>query len=193
MSDLTKTMLDELARPFSLAAVRYKVLTKPGTDRKSHAAFYIDARLVAERLNSVVGPENWHDTYRLIAEENPAACAQWYFPCECTLTVLGCTKVDVGVYQRNSPDELTIKASYSDAFKRAAVKFRVGAFLYAIPKLRVEVNVGDDGKAKGFSNEGETKLKQAYERWLGNASLNHFGAPLEHGDVLDEANVLETA
>lgn len=189
---LDAAVLAELARPFSLAAVRFKPLTNAGSDGKVAVAFYIDARLAAERLNAVVGPEGWNDSYRLIAEANPAACASWFFPVECTLTVLGSTKVDVGVYQRATADDKTLKAAYSDAFKRAAVKFRVGAFLYAIPRLRAEANIRNE-KVQGLTAAGETYMKMAYTRWLANPKVNRFGDALDHGDVIDEEHADETA
>lgn len=181
-STLDGKQLAELGRPFSLDAIRYKVLTRAGDDKKAMAAFYMDARLVAERLNYVVGPENWQDEYKPLLTSGVEMAAH-YFPVECRLSVFGIEKVDVGVYQRNQPDELAWKSAYSDAFKRVSVKFRVGAYLYAIPKLRVEVNTYEQGgqtKVKGFSRAGEQELRDAYSRWLANENLNVFGAALDH-------------
>lgn len=183
---LDDAALAELARPFTLEAVKMKPLTKPGSDKKSVSSFYVDARLVAERLNYVVGPEGWEDDYLPLLKTG-AEMAAHLFPVECTLTVLGIKKTDVGCYQRNTPDDKAWKSAYSDSFKRVAVKFRVGAYLYAIPRLRAEVTVGQDGKAKGFSDAGNAWLEKAYLRWLDNGEVNRFGEPLDHGDsVLPE-------
>lgn len=184
MSSLTRAQLTELGRPFALHDVRYKVLTRKGKDGKAGAVFYMDSRLVAERLNHVVGPENWYDAYTPLLKTGPEMAAH-YFPVECRLTVLGIEKVDVGVYQRDKPDDLAWKSAYSDAFKRVAVKFRVGAYLYAIPKLRVPVETYEQNgqeKVKGFTEQGERELKDAYTRWLANENLNVFGDPLSHED-----------
>lgn len=183
MKELDSALMGELARPFSLDQVRYKVLTRAGDDKKAGAIFYMDARLVAERLNYVIGPEGWQDEYRPLLATGPEMAGH-YFPVECALTVLGVKKVDCGVYQRNSPDENAWKAAYSDAFKRVAVKFRVGAYLYAIPRLRVEVRIGQNDKVQGFTEAGETKLREAYTRWLANENRNVFGEVLEHIAVL---------
>lgn len=180
---LDEATLAQLARPFSLEQVRYKVLTRAGDDGKAGAIFYMDARLVAERLNYVVGPECWTDEYRPLLSTGPEMAGH-YFPVECALTVLGVKKVDCGSYQRDKADENAWKAAYSDAFKRVAVKFRVGAYLYAIPRLRVPVRVGQDNKVLGFTRDGEKELKQAYLRWIANENLNVFGEPLEHISVL---------
>lgn len=175
--------LAELGRPFSPAAVKYKPLTKPGSDNKAGSAFYIDARLVAERLNAIVGPEGWQDEYKPLLATG-AEMAGNFFPVECALTVLGFRKIDVGCYQRNAADDKAWKAAYSDAFKRVAVKFRVGAYLYAIPRLRAEVKTNQQGKVTGFSDAGKKYLDTAYLRWLDNPTVNTFGDPLDHGDAV---------
>jgi hypothetical protein len=85
---------------------------------------YIDARQVMNRLDQVVGPGNWSDLYREVGGGGAI---------ECMLTVCGVTKTDVGY--SNTPDDGNeqepLKAAYSDAFKRAAVKHGIGRFLYA--------------------------------------------------------------
>ena len=50
---------------------------------------------------------------------------------ECTLTVCGVSKTDVGTSGESAD---AAKAAYSDALKRAAVKFGIGRYLYALPK-----------------------------------------------------------
>lgn len=85
---------------------------------------YIDARQVMDRLDDVVGPENWWATFKVIPSDEAVV--------ECSLTVLGITKVDVG-YSNNPGSDYEkepFKAAYSDALKRAAVHFGVGRFLY---------------------------------------------------------------
>ncbi len=187
MSDhLTSEHLTELRRPFTTAAVRWKVQTKPGRDNKAFSIYYIDARLVAERLNEVVGAAGWWDSYRPLFEAEPAAHMAAYFPVECSLTLMGVTRTDVGVYQRPTCDDIALKAAYSDAFKRAGVKFGIGAYLAFIPKLRAEVEVVD-GKARGFTPAGEEFMRRAYDKWLG-SELNRFGKAIDHGDV-DAAEV----
>jgi len=177
---LTPDHLDQLRRPFTTSAVRWKVQTKAGRDNKALAIYYIDARLVAERLNLVVGAGNWWDEYRVLFENEPGAHFAAYFPVECRLTVMGVTKTDVGVYQKNVADDIALKGAYSDALKRAAVKFGIGAYLAFIPKLRASVVV-EDGKVRGFTEEGEDFMRRAYDKWL-NSELNRFGAPIDHGD-----------
>lgn len=86
---------------------------------------YIDARQVMERLDEIVGPENWSDTYKSVDSQSVI----------CELTIYGITKSDAG---QAKPDSGTgevkaLKSAVSDALKRAAVKWGIGQFLYSLP------------------------------------------------------------
>lgn len=175
--------LAELRRPFTWQAVKYKPQTVKKDKSAALASFYIDARLAAERLNAVVGAEDWSDSYRPLFEDQASAHQAFHFPVECSLVVRGVTRVDVGIYQKNGADSLAVKSAYSDAFKRAAVKFGVGAYLYALPKVWADVKTygtGDNIKVDGFSPAGVAKLRDAYAAWL---KTSAFGDVLDHGDV----------
>ena len=85
---------------------------------------YITARTAMNRLDSVVGPENWWDEY--IPGENSVLCKLTVrMPDGSTLT-----KADAGGYAGMPDQGDDDKSGFSDAFKRAAVKFGVGRYLY---------------------------------------------------------------
>jgi hypothetical protein len=109
--------LSELLRPFGYGVTKYRVMNVTKAKDKGSVAFYIDARDVMDRLDEVVGCENWQDKYTVLAFND----SQWAV--ECTLVVNGVAKTDVGV--GDAP-----KDAYSDALKRAAVKFGIGRYLY---------------------------------------------------------------
>lgn len=121
MTELTKEILQELAKPFPASKISIKVQTKPNDNGNALCVAYIDARDVMERLDTVVGGE-WSDDYRSAPSGG----------LECALTVCGVTRRDVGDDQNDNEQQ---KAGYSDAFKRAAVKFGIGRFLYDLPKM----------------------------------------------------------
>jgi len=86
---------------------------------------YITARQVADRLDQVIGPGNWETRFRVLDEAKAVI--------ECTLTIFGQNKSDVGYPNNPGRPELEdepYKAAYSDAFKRAAVAWGIGRFLY---------------------------------------------------------------
>jgi hypothetical protein len=109
--------LSEFLRPFGYGVTKYRVMNVTKNKEKGSVAFYIDARDVMDRLDEVVGCENWQDKYTVLAFSD----SEWVV--ECTLVVNGVAKTDVG--SGDAP-----KDAYSDALKRAAVKFGVGRYLY---------------------------------------------------------------
>jgi len=111
--DLTK----RLTAPFSFEQSKYRVMNVTKAGDKASVAFYIDARDVMDRLDEVVGHDGWFDQYQILVHERD----RWVI--ECTLTVNGVPKVDVG--EGDAP-----KDAYSDALKRAAVKHGIGRYLY---------------------------------------------------------------
>jgi len=106
-----------LAAPFEPQEV--KVRSQSG--RQLH---YITARVVMNRLDSVLGPENWWDEYN--PSENSVLCRLTIrLPDGSTLS-----KADAGGYAGMADSGDDDKSGYSDAFKRAAVKFGVARYLY---------------------------------------------------------------
>jgi hypothetical protein len=85
---------------------------------------YVTARTFMNRLDDVVGPENWWDDF---------APLEHSVICRLTIrlpdgTVL--TKCDAGGYAGLADPGDDEKSGFADAFKRAAVKFGVGRYLY---------------------------------------------------------------
>lgn len=159
-----------LRRPFEPAAVRWKVQTTHGSS--GLIVGYIDARLATERLN-LVCPHLWSDDYTSAGDGLLM----------CLLTVDGITRRDVGQGKG--------KALFSDAFKRAAVKFGVGVSLYALPQTWLSVSDGHlraagQGKERLFLQPaGIEHLRALYAIWLGTAQGASFGEPLSHGDAAE--------
>jgi hypothetical protein len=119
---LTREILEQLRRPFPATRISFKCQTKPSEKGNSLVVAYIDARDVMERLDEVVGPD-WSDRYEKAGTAKGLVCY---------LTVCGVTRADVG---DDDNENEPVKSAYSDAFKRAAVKFGVGRFLYDLPKM----------------------------------------------------------
>jgi hypothetical protein len=106
-----------LAAPFEPAEV--KVFSKNG--KQIH---YTTARTIMNRLDQVLGPENWWDDYT--PGEHSVLCRlSIRLPDGSVLT-----KADAGGYAGMADEGDDDKSGYSDAFKRAAVKFGVARYLY---------------------------------------------------------------
>ncbi|NTE87250.1 Rad52/Rad22 family DNA repair protein [Agrobacterium rubi] len=99
---------------------RAQSLTKSGD--KAMALAYIDARDVMDRLDSVIGADSWQDRYEFSGARTI---------CYLSIKVDGewVTKADGA----GDTDVEAEKGAISDAFKRAAVKWGIGRYLYAMP------------------------------------------------------------
>ena len=116
-------MFAALSEPFPADAIHWRVGATTGDKKKGIGLAYIDARDVMDRLDEVVGCDAWQDTY---AETNRGRML-----CALSLLINGqwITKSDGA----GDTDVEGDKGGISDAFKRAAVKFGVGRYLYRLP------------------------------------------------------------
>jgi hypothetical protein len=115
-----------LSAPFDPREVKFKPAVVSG--HRALALAYVDARVIQDRLDDVLGVAGWQDEYECLPDGSVV----------CRLRLrLGdewITKMDVGG-QSEQPDEGDRrKAAFSDALKRAAVKFGVGRYLYRLPQ-----------------------------------------------------------
>ncbi|WP_165249703.1 Rad52/Rad22 family DNA repair protein [Paludisphaera soli] len=85
---------------------------------------YVTARTVMNRLDEVLGPANWWDEYTPM--ENAIICRLTIRLADGTTL----TKSDAGGFTTTADTSDYEKSGFSDAFKRAAVKFGVGRYLY---------------------------------------------------------------
>ncbi len=127
-----------LAEPFDPAEVKWKPQSVKGN--RALALCYIDARHVMDRLDAVLGSENWQDDYEVLPEGSVV--------CRLRLGIGGhwITKTDVGSLSEQPDGGDRMKAAFSDALKRAAVKFGVGRYLYRLDQTWVDY----DPKARKF-------------------------------------------
>lgn len=113
-----------LAAPFEPREVKYK--PQSVKNNRCLAMAYIDARLIQDRLDEVLGVENWEDGYKILVDGSVM----------CRLRVkLGdrwISKTDVGSPSEQPDGGDRLKAAFSDALKRAAVKFGIGRYLYRL-------------------------------------------------------------
>lgn len=115
-------MIEALSAEFPREAIswRSQSMNKEGTSAMALA--YIDARDVMDRLDAVCGPANWQDRYefhgpRTVCYLSIRVDSEWI------------TKADGA----GDSDVEAEKGAISDALKRAAVKWGIGRYLYALP------------------------------------------------------------
>src|SRR5439155_15196682 len=125
-----ETLTKALSAPFELTEVKFKPAVVSGN--RAMALAYVDARVIQDRLDDVLGVEGWSDDYECLADGSVV----------CRLRLrLGeewLTKVDVGGPSEQPDGGDRMKAAFSDALKRAGVKFGVGRYLYRLPAQWVD-------------------------------------------------------
>jgi hypothetical protein len=130
-------MFDALRAEFPRNAISWRAqsMNKDGT--KALALAYIDARDVMNRLDEVCGPGGWQDRYEVHGAKTL---------CYLSVRIDGewVTKADGA----GDTDVEAEKGSISDAFKRAAVKWGIGRYLYDLdaPWVGCESRQGGNGK-----------------------------------------------
>lgn len=120
----------KLSNYFPPQAVEWKPQSVQGN--RALAIAYIDARAVMKRLDDVLGVDGWEDRYTVL-DDGCVVCTL-----KCRIAGQWVTKEDVGGESDQKDVGDKRKASFSDAFKRAAVKFGVGRYLYSLPSQWVD-------------------------------------------------------
>lgn len=140
---VTKEQLKNLTEP-----IDYKYRLQSAKSGRATIVSYIDSRQVAQRLDDVLGAQNWQDDYKLIdgklfggigvlvIGDNGGEYWNW--------------KWDVGT-ESNVDAE---KGEISDAFKRAAVKLGLGRFLYSLGIITLKTVTHTNGKEYPATDEG---------------------------------------
>lgn len=128
MTEAKNAIATALAEPFPAECVSWRVGSTTSDKKRGMALAYVDARAVMDRLDAVLGPENWQDDYtfsdkRILCRISVKLYGEWISKCD------GAGDTDV------EPE----KGGISDAFKRAAVKWGPGRYLYGMPSPWVEI------------------------------------------------------
>lgn len=113
-----------LAEPFDPKDIQWKPQAVKGN--RCLAIAYIDARDVQDRLDAVLGVANWQDEYTVLPDGSVT--------CRLQIKIDGewVCKMDVGSLSDQSDGGDRLKAAFSDALKRAAVKLGIGRYLYRL-------------------------------------------------------------
>ena len=128
--------LTRLSAPFPPEAISWRVGSTNSDKTKGMALAYIDARDVMKRLDDVCG-YGWQCDY--VPMPNGTCC------CRIGIRVGGewiwrsNGSINLTDFDKAEAKEMAEKGSYSDAFKRAAVLWGVGQYLYGLDSPWVEI------------------------------------------------------
>lgn len=183
---VTDEEIKMLSAEFDRADIHWRAqtLTKDGT--KAMALAYIDARNVMDRLDQIVGVANWQDRYEFHGSR--------------TVCYLSIKVGEEWITKADGAGDTAVegeKGSISDALKRAAVKWGIGRYLYALPAPWVpcesykanrggkEINVWKAWKAdpwdfvKGAPTASKANSRDAYQALVDEARSQTTLADLE--------------
>lgn len=128
--------IQDLKKPFDPKRISWRVGSMNADKTKGMALAYLDSRDVQDRLDEVCGPENWQCRYQLLGKTTV-----------CEIGILlpqpaGEGKIHDWVWKADGAGESDIEAekgAMSDSFKRSAVKWGVGRYLYDLDSPWVEI------------------------------------------------------
>lgn len=132
-------MLVRLKAPFPADKLSWRVGQKNKDKTKAMMLVYIDSRDVQDRLDEVCGMD-WSDSYTEVKGR-----------LVCSITINGVTRTDGA----GDTDFEAEKGGLSDAFKRAAVKWGVGRYLYDAKNYNTWVNCKDMADYDIYKNNKE--------------------------------------
>lgn len=185
--------LEDLKKPFPVERISWRVgstnekkdyQTKKVIQKatKGIALAYIDARDVMDRLDEVVGASNWQCKYESV--NGVMMCS------------IGIYIGDQFIWKCNGAGETAVegeKGACSDAFKRAAVLWGIGRYLYEVENVWLDLN-----EYKKFKNPNDPKLKAALLKASGLSSTTtekkaqpvERKAPVKQKDILTDEELM---
>lgn len=118
---------------------------------------YITGRAVQDRLDAVLGGENWKVEYKEWGIGTPGVL------CGLSLRINGewITKWDGA----DQPDTEPMKGGLSNALKRAAVPWGIGRYLYDLPKTWADIREDGTLRAELTQKKGKEVLAREWVKW----------------------------
>lgn len=136
-AEKVKQILADLAKPFPLADVKWRVTATNKDGSKGLVAPYADPRAYAKRLNDVLSPAGWSIEYKtetlsgLQRVVSGKLIQTGKVFANATLSIFGISsKSSMGEMWADDPNAVT--RSEAQALKRAAALFGLGAYFYEV-------------------------------------------------------------
>jgi hypothetical protein len=148
--------IEELKRPFPPEDIEWRIQRSGMKEGKPWAMVlaYVTNRAIQDRLDIVIGPENWRNIYK----PGPAGGVL----CGIAIRLEGrgwITKWDGA----ENTDIESIKGGLSGAMKRAAVQWGIGRYLYNLEAGFA--NFHDNGKHRDYIKVSRNSNDGAWFRW----------------------------
>lgn len=163
---------EAFGKPFSAEDVSWKLQLTNKEKTSGLAVAYLDARAIADRLDAVVGQNRWKDEYK--PWHNYVTKKGQKFAQLCTIYIYDEDLQEwIGKTDGAEDSDIEpIKGGLSDAFKRAAVRWNIGRYLYKMEPVWVDIEPRGDSfviKKNEFKKLNEVYTK-AVAAMFGNPS-----------------------
>jgi hypothetical protein len=154
---ITDDLFEKLAEPFPPDAISWRVGSTNGEKTKGLALAYLDARDVMDRFDLVCGPAGWQCRYshangKTVCDIGLKCDGEWIWKAD------GAGDTDVEAE----------KGALSDAFKRAAVRWGIGRYLYGLPSPWIEIEPA--GRSFKIKKAEFAKLRSLLSSYTGVSS-----------------------
>ncbi len=126
-----KEILKKLKSPFPYEDIDWKVQVTNKDKTRGMAVPYLDSRAIQKRLDDAVGAMNWTNEF-MLWQDKSQICGIGLYDAERGAWVM---KYDGA----ENTDIEPVKGGLSDSFKRAAVLWGIGRYLYDMESIWVEI------------------------------------------------------
>lgn len=156
MTKDAKTIREELSCPFAPEDLEWRIQVTSRDKTSGLAVPYVTNRAIQDRLDEVVGPENWCNEYRAW-HGNGKKEAQI-----CGISIYFEGKGFITKWDGAEDSDIEpVKGGLSDSMKRAAVQWGIGRVLYKMTKP-IWVGIEQKGNSFVIRDSERPKLNRAY-------------------------------
>ena len=156
MAKDAKTIREELARPFAPEDLEWRIQVTSKDKASGLAIPYVTNRAIQDRLDEVVGPENWYNDYKPW-HGNGKKDAQI-----CGISIYFEGKGFITKWDGAEDSDIEpIKGGLSDSMKRSAVQWGIGRVLCKMTKP-LWVKIEQKGNSYVICDTERPKLNAAY-------------------------------
>lgn len=146
------SIFDQLKAPFQPSQISWRIGSTTADKKRGMALAYIDARDVMDRLDEVCGPDGWQCAY-------PHANGKTV----CAIGIRVCREGEgfEWVWKSDGAGDSDVEAekgALSDAFKRSAVRWGIGRYLYHLTSPWVEITAA--GRSFKITDEEMLRLEK---------------------------------
>lgn len=152
-----ETIRNELTKPFTENEIKFRVGETGYKFNKPYILLlaYVDSRDIEDRLDNVLGFENWEDKYIPISYQDKKNISVSGYICELTINIDG-KKVT-----KSNSAEMTnfegLKGGCSKALVRTASRFGIGRHLYDFKNIYAEISDKKTDICKNYQKVEEKK------------------------------------